>query len=220
VDKKWSELRKCADSLMSLAPQRAEEFKHRAKEEAKTAPRVGAAEAALRDKSLRRARAEIEQVWPESVEVARLKAKYVATENQVIGELATSLEQAKSPTCAEYEALLAKERATQPTRVITEATRRTTCTPAPQKCDADALVQRAKDEWAKRRYAVSLNTYEEAIQCRPDPVVVRKAFGLACEAHAVAKAKSFWKRLPAVSRAEAKVSCIRDGITEQELSTP
>ena len=219
VDKKWNELRKCADALMPLAPKNAAEFKRRAEEEAKTAPRVAAADAALRDKLLRRARDEIELVWAESVELPRLRGKYAAIEAQVITDLAASLEQAKTASCTEYEALLAKERAAQPSRVLTEATRRSTCTPA-QKCDADALAQKAKDEWTKRRYAASLESYDASLKCRPDASLARKAFSLACEAHAVAKAKVFWKLLPAVSRNEAKVECIRDGITEQQLNAP
>jgi eukaryotic-like serine/threonine-protein kinase len=220
VDRKWSELRKCAEALMPLAPKSAEDFKRRAEGEAKAASHVAAADAALRDKILRRARDEIELVWTESVELPRLRSKYAAAETQVITELAASLEQAKTATCAEYEALLAKERVAQPTRVITEVTRRSTCTPAPQKCDADALAQKGKDEWAKRRYAASLESYDASLKCRPDANLARKAFGFACEAHAVAKAKVFWKLLPAVSRNEAKVECIRDGITEQQLNAP
>ncbi|HWO23468.1 MAG TPA: serine/threonine-protein kinase [Kofleriaceae bacterium] len=219
VDKKWKELRNCADELMPLAPKVAAELRRRAEEETKTAPHVAAADAALRDKLLRRARDEIELVWSESVELPRLRGKYAVMEAQVITELVASLEQAKTATCAEYEALLTKERASQPSRVLTEATRRSTCTPV-QKCDADALAQKAKDEWTKRRYAASLESYDAALKCQPNATLARKAFGLACEAHAVAKAKVFWKLLPAVSRNEAKVECIRDGISEQQLNAP
>jgi serine/threonine protein kinase len=215
--RKWAELERCADRLQSVAPERAAELKALAVKEGKTA-RLAAFEAALRDKNLRDARSELDQIGPESVEYPRLKHRYAQAENQAIAELAAELERVKSLDCEPYNELVAKERASRstPTRVVTEATRKVPCA----KCDADELARKADDELARRRYAAALASYEASHACRPDPALLRKALEVACRNNALAKARSFWKRLPAGSRAEAKGACISNGITEAQLDAP
>jgi hypothetical protein len=217
VDRKWAELEQCAEKLLPLAPERAAELKAVALE-ARSAARIAAIEAALRGKNLRHAKTELEQVWPEAAGYAKIKVKYAAAETQAIADLAVELDRVKDSDCEEYQELLAKTKAAQPSRVAAEAALKTSCTPT--KCDADALVQKAKDELDKRRYAAALDLYDAAIRCRPDHYLVRRAFDIACNNHAVARAKAYWKRLSVPARAEAKVSCIRNGITEAELSAP
>ena len=215
--RKWAELERCADRLQSVAPERAAELKALAVKETKTV-RIAAFEAALRDKNLRDARSELDQVGPGSVEYPRLKYRYAQAENQAIAELVAELGRVKDLDCKEYNELVAKERASRsmPTHVITVATRKVPCT----KCDADELARKAADELARRRYAAALEAYDASLACRPDPALLRKALEVACRNNALAKARSFWKRLPAGSRAEAKGACISNGITEAQLDTP
>jgi len=222
VDKKWNELEKCADELMPLAPTRAAELKRRAGQETKTAPHVAAANAALRGKALQRARDEIALVWAESVELPILKSKYAALESQVITELVASLDQAKTATCAEYEVLLVKERAAQPSRVIAEATRRSMCTPAsaPPKCDANALAEVGRAQYSHGYLAEAFASFEAAYACEPSPQLAEKAFIIACNLSDVAKAKSSWRRLPPKMRTRTAAICMRNGISEAMLSEP
>src|SRR5690606_31000984 len=139
--RKWSELERCAGELKPLEPARAAELETRAVEEARSAPRIAAAEAALRAGNLKRARSELDQVWPESVDHPELERKYELAETQAIARLAAELAQVKDSGCEAYNLLLAKARGSRPARVVTEAARRTRCTLAPR-CDADALARK------------------------------------------------------------------------------
>jgi hypothetical protein len=214
--RKWDALAQCAARLKPTNPQLAANLETRATEELKLAPRIAAFETALRNKDLRRAKAEFDQVPATSLEHPRIKKLYLFAEVQAISELAAELARVKSVDCEEYEALLTKERDVKPSRVITEAARKTPCT----KCDAEALVQKAKDELAKRRYTASLEAYEASLRCRPAASVAREAFTVACENNARAKAKFFWKLLPPATRANAKAACTQNGITVAELEAP
>jgi protein kinase-like protein len=110
--RQWSALEQCADRLQPLDPARATEFKARAVEEARSAPHVLAVQAALRGKHLKQARAELDQVWVESIDYISLKRAYDSAESQEIDTLATHLDSVKDASCAAYNQLLATERAT------------------------------------------------------------------------------------------------------------
>jgi hypothetical protein len=129
VDREWSELVQCADKLASLGSSRAAELKKHAVEEARSAPRIAGVTAALQAKNLIQAKAELDQVWTESVEYGALKRTYDTAEAQAIGELAAQLERVKGASCEAYHQLLAKERPLNPARVATEAAHRIPCAP-------------------------------------------------------------------------------------------
>ncbi len=225
-NRKWAELEQCADKLQPLDAKRAAELKTRAAEEAKAAPRIAAFETALRDKNLRRARTELEQIWAESVELPELKRKFESAETQAITDLTAQLERMKSADCAAYNALLAKERTLKPTRVTSEAARRLPCTlpPAPAstpaKCNADALAQKGQEQYAKSQFAAALASYESAYACKASPQLAQKAFLVACNLRSVPKAKTHWKRLSLQLRTQAVGTCVRNGITEATLNAP
>jgi serine/threonine-protein kinase len=127
ADRDWSALAQCASQLRPLAPELAAELAIRAAEEARSAPHVAAARAALRGGTLRQAKAEVDQVWPGSVDHADLKRAYAAAEAQAIDALATELGSVKDASCAAYHQVLAKYRAPDPPRVVQEAVRRVPC---------------------------------------------------------------------------------------------
>jgi hypothetical protein len=129
VDKKWRELEQCADKLQATNAERAAELKTRA-QDGKVLARAGGVEAALRDKNLKRARAELDQVPHQHPGYARLKRKYTEAEDAAIAELAVQLDRVKDRDCDEYRELLAAERAAKPPRVATEAALKTPCTPS------------------------------------------------------------------------------------------
>jgi serine/threonine protein kinase len=190
VDRKWAELEQCADKLVSIDPKRAADLKTRAVEEAKTAPRIAATEAALRNHDLRRARAELDQVWTDSLELPKLKTKCAAAETQAITELASQLELALSPTCAAYTALLTKERGTQLPRVTTEAARRVPCTPISRaSCDAKALAERGRELHATGNLVAAIRSYEASWYCKTDPQTAKRGFIIACTIPNVQKAQ-------------------------------
>lgn len=216
--RQWSALEQCADRLQPLDPARAAELKARAAEEARSAPHALAVQAALRGKHLKRAKVELDQVWPESIDYASLKRAYDSAEFQEIDTLAIRLDSVKDASCAAYNQLLATERATNPSHVIAEATRRVRCI-APA-CDADALVARGGQQFAASQLVESLASYEAAYACRHEPAQLQKAFVVACNLRDLAKAKSYWKRLSPQLRSSAFSVCVRNGIDETMLGTP
>jgi type IV secretory pathway VirB10-like protein len=125
---KWDAVAQCADKLKPLDLKRAKELATRAQEETRSSPHIQRTEAALHDNDLKRAKTELDQVWPQSVACAELKRKYDLAEAKEIDALATELESVKDATCVAYNQLRAKAWAVNPPRVISEASRRVPCT--------------------------------------------------------------------------------------------
>ncbi len=229
-ERKWGELEQCADKLKPLDPERAADLRTRALEETKAAPRIAAFEAALRAGNLQRARAELDQIWPGSVDQPKLARDYELAETQTIAVLAAELQSVKDAGCEEYNALLARERAAKPARVTAEAARRTPCVPAssppapapapPAKCDVNALADKGQGQYAAGQLAASLASYEAAYACKASSAWTEKAFIIACNLTNLAKAKLHWKRLPTPMKTRALGICVRNGITEAKLNAP
>lgn len=217
--RQWSALEQCTDRLQPLDPARAAELKTRAVEEARSAPHVLAVQAALHGKHLKQARAELDQVWAESIDYISLKRAYDSAESQEIDTLATQLDSVKDASCTAYNQLLATERATNPPRVLAEAIHRVRCVARPA-CDANPLVARGGQQFAAGQLAESLASYEAAYACQPEPAQLQKAFVVVCNLRDLAKAKSYWKRLTPQLRSSALGVCIRNGLDETMLRTP
>jgi hypothetical protein len=215
----WSALEQCADRLQPLDPARAAELKARAVGEARSAPHVAAVREALQGEHLKQARAELDQVWAESVDYDSLKRAYDSAESREIDTLVTLLDSVKDASCAAYNEKLATERATNPPRVIAEAVRRLRCIARPP-CDANALVAHGGQQFAAGQLAESLASYQAAYACRPEPATLQKAFVVACNLRDLAKAKSYWKRLTPQLRSSALGVCVRNGVDEATLSKP
>jgi len=218
VDRKWAELAQCAEKLKPLDPKRAAELATRAVEEAKTAPRVAAVEAALLAKNLRDAKAALDQISTDSAEHPNIKRKYDLAEARAIAELVAELERATGADCAKHNWLLGKARTASPPRVAAEAARRTPCPPA--KCDADALAAQARDHYAASRFAESLASFEAAYACSPAAQWSEKAFAAACNLRHLLKAKFHWKQLPPYVRVRVLGICVRNQITVAMLDAP
>lgn len=218
-DRKWEALAHCADQLKPLDPKRAVELATRAAGEARSAPRIAGVESALHDKHLKQAKTELDQVWTESVEYARLKHAYEIQESQAIDDLAARLDRVKSASCEDYNQLLAKERPLNPLRVTAEAIRRIPCA-APPKCNADTLAEKALAQYNANQIAESLALYDAAYACRPALPLLQKAFVIACNLRDATKARSYWKRLPPALGTQALPTCAHNDITEAMLNAP
>jgi len=127
ADRNWTSLAQCAVQLRPLEPKLAAELATRAQEETSSAPHVTAARAALDDGELTRAKSEVDQVWPDSVDSAELQSAYAAAEAQEIDALATQLDSVKDASCAAYNQMLGEYSASDPPRVVQEAIRRVSC---------------------------------------------------------------------------------------------
>jgi serine/threonine protein kinase len=215
ADRKWRELEACAGRLQPLDPKLAEELK-RAAREGKSAVRLAAVEAALREGNLKRARSELDLASPDAPGYAKIKARYAEAEDRAIAALAVQLDRVKDSDCEEYQELLEAQRAAQPPRVAAEAAVKTPCVSS--RCSADALTQKASDQLRASNFAGALASYEQAIACRPDSTLLQKAFIVACDLRSAAKAKAYWKRLSPALRTEALPTCVRNGITEDQLN--
>jgi hypothetical protein len=204
---------------MQLDPKRAAELRTRAMEEVKSAPRIAGVEAALHDKNLKRASAELDQVWAESVEYPKIKRTYEIAEAQATDDLAAQLDHVKSASCEAYNQLLAKAKAVNPPRVTTEVARRIPCV-APPTCNADALSAKALEQYRVDHFAESLAFFEAPYTCKPSPSLLQRALVIACNLRNVAKARSYWKRLSLAMRTQAAGICVRNGITDETLNAP
>jgi serine/threonine protein kinase len=221
VDRKWAELEQCADKLAATAPQAAEAFKTRAAVERKVLAQVAVFDAALRDQNLRRARNELEQIRVDSAELPKLKARYEEAEKQAVNELALRLERAVTPDCAAYNAILAKERGTQVSRVVDMATRRTPCSAISRaQCDAKQLAEEAQKLHSTGKLTAALAKYDESWYCKQDSTIARQGFIVACIVPSAQRARLFWKRLPASMRAAVIGHCTNNDITQQQLDAP
>jgi hypothetical protein len=225
VDRKWRELDQCADKLAATATatatERAAALKKRATEERKALARIPIFEAALTEQSLRRARAELEQIWPSSVELPKLKLKYEEAEKLAANELAQRLERAVTPDCAGYNAILAQERGTQVAHVIDLAARRAPCTAiSHSQCDAAALAGEAEQLHKAGKLTASITKYDESWYCKHDPKIAKAGFIVACTMPSAQRAKLFWKRLPADVKPSVIKHCASNDIPQQQLDTP
>jgi len=216
--RRWAELEQCASKLEPLAPQRAAELHKQAAEEPKALPRIAAVEAALRANNLWRAKQELDQVWPQSVDYPAIKRKYDLAETQAITDLSAQLARVKDADCEEYNALLAKERTLKPVSVTTEAARRTPC--APPACIGDAFAEQGQQEYAAGELAAALASYESAYACRATPQWAEKLFVIACNLRNLPKSKLYWKRLSPSLQTRDLPICVRNEITEQMLNAP
>ncbi|HSK03310.1 MAG TPA: protein kinase [Kofleriaceae bacterium] len=218
-ERQWAALERCAEELKRMAPDRAAPLRERALLEAKSASRVAAVEAALRRNNLKRAKAELESVWPESVEHPDIKRRYVLAEAQAINDLAAELARVRDADCRKYNALLKREQARKPENVTEEAARRTPCTPPP-KCDAAALAREGQAQLDAGERVASFMSHEAAYACSPTPARALKAFTLACNLRNVDRARVYWKQLAPAVRTQALGACARNGITKATLSAP
>jgi tetratricopeptide (TPR) repeat protein len=219
ANRDWSALAQCTVQLRPLDARLAAELSTLAAEEARSAPHVALAREALRDRALKRAKAEIDQVWPGSVDCADLQRAYAAAETQQIDALASQLNSVKDASCAAYNQLLARYRASDPPRVTQEAARRVPCK-APPKCDADALEAQARALFNKNKYEDALDAYDQAYACRPDPALLRDAFVVACNMRHKFEARSYWRQLSPAARAQSLTVCVSHGITQAMLNAP
>jgi len=220
----WSMLLACSDRLRSLNAPLASTLRTRALQESQAAPRIASVDAALREKNLKRARAELDQVWTGSSAYPRVKARYDAAEEAALTDLVASLKRAKKSDCKEYNRVLAQEGAAQPPRVSTEAQRQVPCVAeeSPPGCDLPALDAKGKEQFLAGQLVAAIATYEAAFACKPDPRFLRRAFVAACnlKVRDLKKVKAIWRRLSPDAQEATVDECTRNGITQAQLDAP
>jgi pSer/pThr/pTyr-binding forkhead associated (FHA) protein len=226
-DQKWGDLDACADRLKASNPGLAKELKARASLETKAVPKINAFEGAMRDKNLKKARAELDGLT-NTTSYAKLKQAYDKAENAAIEDMVARLGAAKDADCKEYKKIVEQERTSKPPRVAVEATRQVKCTPVQptqptqptQPCDADGLIEKGREFNANGQLAAAMESFEKAYACKPDPATAEKGFIPACNQNNVAKARLFWKRMTPPMRTRAAAICVRNGISEDALNAP
>jgi pSer/pThr/pTyr-binding forkhead associated (FHA) protein len=222
TDQKWGDLDNCADRLKAVKPALAKEYKARAVLETKALPRIAAFEAELRNRNLKRAKAELDQIPPAAGGYKALRQKYEQAENAAVSDVVTRLNRVNKGDCKEYNQILQQERASKPPRVAQEAQRQVRCTPPPppSACDAEPLAEKGREHHAAGQLAAALDAFEKAWACKQDPAYAEKAFIVACNMPNAAKARQLWRRLPAAMKQRVLGVCVRNGITEDTLNGP
>jgi len=91
--------------------------------------------------------------------------------------------------------------------------------PPPRSCDFDVLAAKGDDHAAAGRWAAALSTWEQALACKPDLLVLRKAAMAACNSKNAAKANVYLPRLDKTSATGVLQICIRNG-TPIKVASP
>ena len=228
----WPSLAQCADRLQPLDAARAAELRARATEELRSAPHSAAVTAALRDRNLKQAKIELDQVWSGSVEIAALRRTYELAESREIDGLATELDRLRDTTCNAFNERLAAVRTRSPVHVLAEVTHRVRCVPTPTPqvqaqaqptpppgCDADALAGEGGRQFSAGHLAESLTSYEAAYACQPAGMLLQKQLVVLCNLHDEPRARALWKRLSEPQRTPPLLAiCIRNGLNEAALN--
>jgi serine/threonine-protein kinase len=225
-EQKWDDLDACADRLKAVNPAAAKKLKDRAVLETRAMPKIAAFEAALKDKNLKKARAELEGLAG-VISHAKLKQRYEQAEDAAVRELVEELQAAKDADCKQYNQLLAQERAAKPPGVAAEAARQVKCTvqtaqatPSSKGCNHEEIAEKGKDHFMNGQLAAAVASYEAAWNCKQDMAYAEKAFIIACNMPNVAKAKLNWKRMAPAMRQRALMICVRNGISDDVLNGP
>jgi hypothetical protein len=79
-------------------------------------------------------------------------------------------------------------------------------------CDFDALRAAGDDHMNAGEHAAALASYEAALGCKRDPIVLVKTFVAACNARAATKARLYFPQLPADRQPALSQACLRFGI--------
>jgi len=223
ADQKWDDLDSCADRLKSSNAALAKELKARASLETKAVPRVTAFENAIKDRNLKRAKAELDAL-ANVTNYTKLKQRYEQAENTAIQDMVSRLERAKDGDCKEYNQIVLQERQSKPPRVAAEATRQVACKPAaaapPSACNHEELARQGAEQYSASQLAAALASYDAAWQCKQELDYAVKSFVIACNLQSQAKAKQYWRRLTPEKKQRAMTICIRNGITEDMLNAP
>ncbi len=227
ADRKWDDLDSCATRLMTTNAAAAKDFKSRAALETKAQGPISRFETAIRDRDLKKAAEELKQIPNTALDYRKLKERYDQAEGVAIAAVVQRLKGAISGgDCKEkeYDQILAQERASKPARVAEEARRQVRCVqrpdPQPTRCDADAFVEKGKEQYATGQLGPALASYEAAWNCKQDPQHAEKAFVIACNLASTGKARLHWKRMTTVMRQRAAAICVRNGITQDMLDAP
>jgi len=224
-DQKWDDLDACADRLKAVSPAAAKKLKDRAVLETKAVPKISQFEAALKDKNLKRARADLEALTGVT-SYAKLRQRYEQVEDAAVRELVGKLQAAKDADCKQYNQLLNQERAAKPPNVAAEAARQVKCTVAtqtptpPAGCNHEELAERGTQQYAAGQLGAAIDSFEKAWGCKADPQYSEKVFIIACNIPNVTKAKQYWKRLPPDRKQRTLMICLRNQITEDILNGP
>jgi pSer/pThr/pTyr-binding forkhead associated (FHA) protein len=219
ADGKWDDLDACAERLKPINPAAARSFKNRATLETRAGLRILAFNTALRDRDLKKAKQELDQIPAAASGYQKVRRDYDAAEGAAIAAMVARLERVKDGDCKEYNVIVAQERQSKPARVAAEATRQVKCTvAAPPPCDHEAHAEKGREHHASGQNAAAYDAFERAYNCSKDPTYAEKAFISACNIPNLEKAKAQWKRLNATYRQRARMICIRNGIQEDMLN--
>jgi pSer/pThr/pTyr-binding forkhead associated (FHA) protein len=226
-EKNWADLEGCAQRMKAANHAEWKKYKDRADLETKAGPRITAFERELKERNLKNAKTELEQIPKGVIDYAKLKQRYDEVEGAAIKELIAKLDRVNKGDCKEYERLLQQERNARPARVAAEAQKAVRCTPAqqqqqnpPERCDPETYAEKGKEFHASGQHSAAYEIFEKAYACNKDVQYAEKAFISACNMPNPLKAKTQWRRLPAVNKQRVQNVCVREGISIEQLEAP
>jgi hypothetical protein len=92
--------------------------------------------------------------------------------------------------------------------------------PPPKDCDPVKPKQEGLEAFARHQNKDALASFEKAYMCKSDANTLKLMFASACKLKDLAKARSYWKRLPQSMKDTLIQFCVREGITSDQLDGP
>jgi hypothetical protein len=84
-------------------------------------------------------------------------------------------------------------------------------------CDAQGYTDRGDRDYAAHAYRAALASYEDALRCRPDPIVETSATLAACASHDAPRARTHFPRARHADQQLAVAVCARYGVDPHPL---
>jgi serine/threonine-protein kinase len=216
----WGKLAECAAQLRERMPERAAAWAGVAAQGLERAAAASAtvreARAAIAAGELVRAGELLEAAGPAATGHAEAVAAHAAAEAAAVTALVPQLRRVRTPDCKAHARALDAARGKLAAAAVARAEEQVPCAA----CSASAIADRAAREAAAGKRSAALRTYDEAYRCRPDPVLLRRAFLVACAMQSRSQVRAYWARLAPADRAAAFPACAREGFTRAELDAP
>ena len=228
--KKWPDLISCGERLRSIDKAEGQKFWDNGHAEQKAETILRAVNAALTEKALRKAKAELDKLDKDSVYYAEADAAYTAQAEPARKTLEKRLADARKGDCKNWNTLLGQSKSDLPDDVIAAAKKNEPCTPQvavkdppkdPPKenpCDKyDEIQAKATEAFSSSRASEALAGYEQMYKCRPSETVARYAVAASCKGKNIGKARQYWKKLSQGGKDAILSLCSANGFFLKDL---
>ncbi|MDB4955151.1 MAG: domain containing protein [Myxococcales bacterium] len=235
TDRKWTDLRDCANRLQKTDPAAAKDFLDTAKSELNNDARYGKLIEEIKNKSLLKANKILDSIDESSVYKKQAQTMFDTLENGLIADATrTARNDVKLHKCADLDQYITQIQQSQGSKVA-DAARAFKCeqvaanpdhvNPNPNQnhtgsntvpvikdkeppCDAADLAEKGKANINVSAFAAALSNFEASLKCKKDPNITKLAFMAACRGSNLNKAKQYYGQLPPAAQNTLVQMCL------------